>query len=81
MKIKFLTIKCMQINQAVDVGSVKLRGMFYFIVNINHVISVLICSSVSMVIMALEKGHKDFFYIVEKIENMVFVQGGCVFVF
>lgn len=56
----------MHINQAIDVGWVKLWGMFYFIVSINHVISVLICSSVSMVIMALEKGQKDFFYIVKK---------------
>lgn len=51
----------MQINQAVEVGQVELWRMFYFIVSINHVISILICSSVSMVIMALEKGQKDFF--------------------
>lgn len=53
--------------------------MFYFIVSINHVISVLICSSVSMVIMVLEKGQKDFFYTGEKKKkkgNTMFVQGG-----
>lgn len=51
--------------------------MFYFIVSINHVISVLICSSVSMVIMVLEKGQKDFFYTGKKKKgNTMFVQGG-----
>lgn len=43
--------------------------------SINPVISGLICSSVSMVIMALEIGHKDFLLHGKKLENMVSVQG------
>lgn len=54
---------------------VKLKSGICLFYSERSVISGLICSSVSMEIMALEKGHKRLILCGKKLENMVFVQG------